>query len=157
MDKCKYKSNKICDYPQDKPLNCVGCDNYPPSPEMVAEKYYWWCPTCECEVGGQNVTHEEFHDACGTHVEAKPILKPSPEMVCPECDGSGIKYKYTSSTPDSMQSGKCPKCNGTGKVPSPEPPWTNTRVWKSAVALAMIKVWTLMAMIATVRNVTIGA
>jgi hypothetical protein len=38
MDKCKYKSNKICDYPQDKPLNCEGCDNYPPSPEMVCPK-----------------------------------------------------------------------------------------------------------------------
>ena len=54
----------------------------PPSPEMVAEKYYWWCPTCKCEVGGQNVTHEEFHDVCGTHVEAKfvPSLEP-PEKV----------------------------------------------------------------------------
>ena len=40
------------------------------------------------------------------------------QKVCPECDGSGKPYKHTSSTPEGMQSGKCPICNGTGKVPS---------------------------------------
>ena len=43
----------------------------------------------------------------------------SEPQVCPHCDGSGKRYKYTSSTPEGMQSGKCPACNGTGKVPAP--------------------------------------
>ena len=65
---------------------------------------------------------------------------PSPEMVCPDCKGNGKRYKYTSSTPEGMQSGKCPKCNGTGKVPSPEPPekvitgeLTDEEIWKVQV------------------------
>ena len=37
------------------------------------------------------------------------------ENACPECEGSGKRYKYTSSTPEGMQSGKCATCNGTGK------------------------------------------
>ncbi len=40
------------------------------------------------------------------------------ELVCPECKGSGQRYKYTSSTPEGMQSGTCPICKGTGKAPS---------------------------------------
>ena len=43
--------------------------------------------------------------------------QPSPEMVCPACEGVGHWLLA------SMGTAKvCPKCNGTGKVPSPEPP-----------------------------------
>ena len=43
--------------------------------------------------------------------------QPSPEMVCPQCEGVGHWLLA------SMGTAKvCPKCNGTGKVPSPEPP-----------------------------------
>ena len=30
---------------------------------------YWWCPTCEREIDGRRVTHDELCDACGFPVE----------------------------------------------------------------------------------------
>ena len=69
---------------------------------------------------------------------------PSPEMVCPECDGKGkviSRYKEINSNPffttcpecggkgrqifkgfARMAKGSCLECHGTGKVPSPEHP-----------------------------------
>jgi len=53
---------------------------------------------------------------------ALDALYSSEPQVCPECEGSGKRYKYTSSTPEGMQSGKCPACNGTGNIPAPSTP-----------------------------------
>ena len=45
---------------------------------------------------------------------------PSPEMVCPTCQGKGYTFPGTNEQYDGVI--YCRTCNGTGKVPSPEPP-----------------------------------
>ncbi len=38
--------------------------------EIVPAKncYGWWCPTCKEEVPGVWVTHNEYHETCGTYL-----------------------------------------------------------------------------------------
>jgi len=33
--------------------------------------FYYWCPTCQCEIDARNVTFSETHDLCGTDIEIK--------------------------------------------------------------------------------------
>ena len=76
-----------------------------------------------CKCGHSDIIHEYYTDTC--HAKGCSCLSfqepnsnpPSPEMVCPNCEGFGHWLLA------SMGTAKvCPKCNGTGKVPSPEPP-----------------------------------
>jgi hypothetical protein len=29
----------------------------------------WWCPTCKMMIGGKQVTHQGYHELCGTYLE----------------------------------------------------------------------------------------
>ena len=118
----------------------------PPSPEMVCPNCKgtgyktktngdftpgFRCANCH---GTGKVTSPEMEDNYDEHEHADGTIHshrqgayahihkvgepvPSPEMVCPQCEGVGHWLLA------SMGTAKvCPKCNGTGKVPSPEPP-----------------------------------
>ena len=60
------------------------------------------CDIIDCSGG-----HPEWH----IHDD---VLKHLGGLKCWKCDGNGKVYKYTSSTPEGMQSGNCPVCGGVG-------------------------------------------
>ena len=66
-------------------LTLMESDEHIPVPSTPAKQElaetYWWCPECKEEISPSHVTHQEYHDVCGTHVEAKLLTHPSPELL----------------------------------------------------------------------------
>ena len=60
-----------------------------------------------------------YNDPTMEKVKNMGTLPPSPEMVCPNCKGTGYKTKTNG---DFTPGFRCANCHGTGKVPSPEHP-----------------------------------
>lgn len=71
----------------------------------------WWCPDCQKEVDGRDVTYQEMHDeragGCGCKVYP----------ACSECDNGGwIMASYQPAPPNFDI---CPKCFNPSENPSP--------------------------------------
>lgn len=54
----------------------------PPVVRECETNGYWWCPECEEEVDGRNVTFHEEHDKCWRYVEWKEPLADTTPCTC---------------------------------------------------------------------------
>jgi hypothetical protein len=85
---------------------------------MAKEKHEF---TCGCVVaidysGQWLITYCKEHHGS---VMLSPPVKPEPQVICPECKGSGqlhIQHGFLNDTPAIVEIIDCPNCEGSGKL-----------------------------------------
>jgi len=61
-------------------INCGTCPIRTAVEVKERETGYWWCPQCKEEVIPERVTHQGYHDSCGSRVDWKGPI-PSKQSV----------------------------------------------------------------------------